>query len=139
MRAELSLFKTLIYTPPHRIYFRLVKKLLFQKKLKTSHRILNEIRLVNSRYFLNEIFLSNPVSKFPCQPILPTPGSFSFPKIPTLASLYLYKLLLDPCLLSVHINPYTGRPRKSAPFSSNTNTHKSIISYISIDMICNLD
>ena len=33
------------------------------------------------------VFLSNPVSKFPCQPSLPTSGSLSFPRIPTLASL----------------------------------------------------
>ena len=53
-------------------------------------------RLVNSRYFKkkvqntrtrdferNKIFLSNPVSKFPCLSSLLTPGSLSFPRIPT--------------------------------------------------------
>ena len=60
------------------------------------------IRLVNSRYFKKvqktrtpdferNRFLSNPVSKFPCQPSLPTPGSLSFPRIPTLASLKIDK------------------------------------------------
>ena len=29
---------------------------------------------------LKEIFLSNPVAKFLCQPSLPTPASLSFPK-----------------------------------------------------------
>ena len=53
-------------------------------------------RLVNSRYFQevqktrtrdfeqNKVFLS----KFPCQPSLPTLGSLSFPRIPTLALAY---------------------------------------------------
>ena len=40
---------------------------------KPAHGILNEI-----------IFLSNPVSKFPWQPSLPSPGSLSFPRIPPL-------------------------------------------------------
>ena len=33
-----------------------------------------------------EILLSNPVSKFPCQPSSPTPGPLCFLRIPTLAS-----------------------------------------------------
>ena len=48
----------------------------FKRVKKPAHEILNEI-----------IFVSNPVSKFPCQLSLPTPGSLSFPRIPTLASL----------------------------------------------------
>ena len=60
---------------------------------------LTRVRLVNSRYFKKvqktrtryfewNIPFKNPVSKFPCQPILPTPGSlFFFARIPTLASL----------------------------------------------------
>ena len=42
---------------------RLVKQSLFQKSSKPANGILNEMTL---------IFLSNPVSKFPCQPSLPT-------------------------------------------------------------------
>ena len=33
-------------------------------------------------------------------------------------------------MATIMLLEYTGCPRKSAPFSSNTNTHKSIIRYI---------
>ena len=39
----------------------------------------------HTRDFERNIFLSKPVSKFPCQPSLPTRGSLSFLRIPTLA------------------------------------------------------
>ena len=58
--------------------FRIVKQSLFQKSLKNPHTV----------------FLSNPVSKFPCQSSLPTSGSLSFLKIPTLASLDLVRSLV---------------------------------------------
>ena len=35
----------------------------------------------------NMVLISNPLSKFPCQPNLRTPDSLSLPRIPTLASL----------------------------------------------------
>ena len=52
----------------------MVKNQYFKKvQNKPVHGILNEIPY--------------PVSKFPCQPSLLTPGSLSFPRIPTFASL----------------------------------------------------
>ena len=53
-----------------------VKYRIISKKFKKpTHRILN------GRY------LSNPISKFPCQPSLPSQSYLSFSRIPTLASL----------------------------------------------------
>ena len=54
---------------------RLVKQSLFQKSSKNTHII---------------AFTLNHVSKFPWQPSFHTPGSLSFPRIPTLASLAVY-------------------------------------------------
>ena len=59
---------------------RLVNSCYFKKVQKTRTWDFER----NNKFYLSYVF---PVSKFPCQPILPTPGSLSFPRIPTLASL----------------------------------------------------
>ena len=52
------------------------KQSLFQKSSNNPHT-----------GFWTKQFLSNPVSKFLCQPGLPTPGYLYFPRIPTFTSL----------------------------------------------------
>ena len=67
-----------------------------------------ELKLMNSRYsrrrdFEHEIFLLKLISKFPCYPSVHTPGSLSFPRIPTLASLAknIARLLVFGCRIDV--------------------------------------
>ena len=56
-------------------------------KTNTKKRKAWKISLLPAYGILNEITPFKSVSKFPCQPSLPTPASLSFPRIPTFASL----------------------------------------------------